>query len=83
MRCLLFHTDRSNEATVFHDGLDFVSVHEKLAQELRASLTASRQRQSLESQAEAVANAAAKSLHDRPALLVVCYFLKLDGRVVI
>ncbi|KAI0797979.1 hypothetical protein C8Q75DRAFT_801881 [Abortiporus biennis] len=55
----------------FHDGLDFVSVHETLIEELRAVLAGQRTRQSLEMQADTVVAAKARTLGDRKALLAV------------
>ncbi|EJD02313.1 uncharacterized protein FOMMEDRAFT_124682 [Fomitiporia mediterranea MF3/22] len=46
----------------FHDGLDYVSVHDKLIEELRAPLAGSKQRQSLENQADAIMKAVAPAL---------------------
>ena len=55
----------------FHDGLDFVSVHETLIQSLRTVLEAARGRQSLENQVEMIAKAKATSLIDRTSFLKV------------
>ncbi|KDQ60778.1 hypothetical protein JAAARDRAFT_190924 [Jaapia argillacea MUCL 33604] len=68
-----------NEASIdeavldsFHDGLDFVSVHQALLLEFRAALTSSsRSKQSLDAQVETMAKAHASNLHDRRALLKV------------
>ncbi|KAH8116942.1 Non-repetitive/WGA-negative nucleoporin C-terminal-domain-containing protein [Phellopilus nigrolimitatus] len=55
----------------FHDGLDYVSVHQKLIEELRATLAGSKARQSLEHQVDTVVKAVAPSLKARtyPAFL--------------
>ncbi|KAI5123360.1 hypothetical protein M0805_001781 [Coniferiporia weirii] len=55
----------------FHDGLDYVSVHQKLIGELRATLVGSKARQSLESQVDTVVKAIAPLLKGRslPAFL--------------
>ncbi|KAI0079884.1 hypothetical protein K474DRAFT_1696036 [Panus rudis PR-1116 ss-1] len=55
----------------FHDGLDFVSVHETLIDGLRASLAGVRTKQSLEQQIETIAKDQATSLTGRRALLSV------------
>jgi len=41
----------------FHDGLDFVSVHESLLQDLRSCLVAARTRQSLDAQLDTILKA--------------------------
>lgn len=51
----------------FHDGLDFVSVHETLIEELKAALVTSRSRQSLESQVDTIVRAKATRIGDRKA----------------
>ena len=58
-------------ALAFHDGLDFVSVHETLVQGLRTALESARGRQSLESQVEMIVKAKAASLIDRTSFLKV------------
>ena len=46
----------------FHDGLDYISVHKKLIDELRAPLAGSKIRQSLESQVDIITKTIAPSL---------------------
>lgn len=55
----------------FHDELNIISVHQHVIDELKASLTAARSKQSLESQVDAIAKANAARLTDRPAMLSV------------
>ncbi|KAK0469814.1 Non-repetitive/WGA-negative nucleoporin C-terminal-domain-containing protein [Desarmillaria tabescens] len=52
----------------FHDGLDFVSVHESLLEEFNAVLETLKGRQSLDSQTNAIIKQKASRLSDRPAL---------------
>ncbi|KAI0670336.1 Non-repetitive/WGA-negative nucleoporin C-terminal-domain-containing protein [Trametes maxima] len=52
----------------FHDGLDFVSVHETLIDDLKSALASARQRQSLEAQVETIATKKAGNLSSRRAL---------------
>jgi len=47
----------TNVLQAFHDGLDFVSVHESLLQDLRSCLVAARSRQSLDAQLDAILKA--------------------------
>ena len=51
----------------FHDGLDFVSVHETVTEDLKKVLASVRQRQSLEMQVETVAQKKATNLGNRRA----------------
>ena len=53
--------------TAFHDGLDFVSVHETVVEDLKKALASTRQRQSLEMQVEIVAQKKATNLGSRRA----------------
>lgn len=46
----------------FHNGLNFVSVHEGLVEEFRSVLVTSRTRQSLESQVDAIIKAKGRKL---------------------
>ncbi|KAF7796966.1 hypothetical protein EIP86_008154 [Pleurotus ostreatoroseus] len=55
----------------FHDGLDFVSVHERLLEELHSVLTSARSRQSLDVQAEAASKARASRLQNRKAFFSI------------
>ncbi|KAI0362165.1 hypothetical protein OH77DRAFT_1515456 [Trametes cingulata] len=59
----------------FHDGLDFVSVHEALIEDLKSALAGVRGRQSLESQVETIAQKKAGNLSNRRALYNVFKFL--------
>ncbi len=51
----------------FHDGLDFVSVHETIVEDMKNALAPVRQRQSLEMQVETVAQKKATNLGNRRA----------------
>ncbi|KAK0500496.1 hypothetical protein EDD18DRAFT_1307884 [Armillaria luteobubalina] len=55
----------------FHDGLDFISVHESLLEEFNAVLATLKGRQSLDSQTDAIIKQKATRLADRPALTQV------------
>ncbi|KAI0957243.1 hypothetical protein AcW1_005700 [Taiwanofungus camphoratus] len=57
-----------NVLDAFHDGLDFVSVHETLIDDLKSALVSVRARQSLEMQVETIAQSKASNLADRRAL---------------
>ncbi|KAI0374941.1 hypothetical protein BV20DRAFT_934524 [Pilatotrama ljubarskyi] len=59
----------------FHDGLDFVSVHETLIEDLKSALASVRGRQSLETQVETIAQKKAANLSNRRALYNVFKFL--------
>ena len=52
----------------FHDGLDFVSVHETLLADLKSALASVRSRQSLEMQVDMIAQKKATKLATRKAL---------------
>ena len=69
----------------FHDGLDFVSVHETLIEDLKSALASVRARQSLEMQVDTIAQKKAGNLSNRKALLNVrlVWLLPLDGCVLI
>lgn len=54
--------------SAFHDGLDFVSVHESLLENLRTALAALRGKQPLETQIETITQAKVSRLLDRVAL---------------
>ncbi|KAI0065375.1 hypothetical protein BV25DRAFT_1880143 [Artomyces pyxidatus] len=55
----------------FHDGLDFVSVHETLLNELKSALASIRGKQSLDKQVEAIWKEKASMLAGRPALSLI------------
>ncbi|KAJ3533367.1 hypothetical protein NM688_g7291 [Phlebia brevispora] len=55
----------------FHDGLDFVSVHENLLEELQSVLTSTRVRQSLETQVDSIARMKASRLQTRKAFFAI------------
>ncbi|KAI0341587.1 hypothetical protein BDW22DRAFT_1358408 [Trametopsis cervina] len=55
----------------FHDGLDFVSVHEALTEELKTALVNVRARQSLDAQVDIIARAKASRISDRRALFSI------------
>ncbi|CDO69523.1 hypothetical protein BN946_scf184785.g28 [Trametes cinnabarina] len=59
----------------FHDGLDFVSVHETLIDDLKTALASVRSRQSLEMQVETIAQKKAGNLSNRKALQIVFKYL--------
>lgn len=61
----------------FHDGLDYISVHQKLLDEFKESLKSARPKQSLESKVEAIAKANTSS-DDRPALRAVSILCSMD-----
>lgn len=65
--------------TAFHDGLDFVSVHEALVAELKTALATVRARQSIDQQVDTIARAKASRISDRRALFSVSciYSLRL------
>jgi len=52
----------------FHDGLDFVSVHANLLEDLKSALASIRAKQSLEQQVDAITKAKASKLFGRRAL---------------
>lgn len=64
----LVDSEKSSSSTAqstldaFHDGLDYISVHKKLIDELRAPLAGSKIRQSLESQVDIITKTIAPSL---------------------
>ena len=55
----------------FHDGLDFVSVHEALTEELKSALASVRDRQSLDRQIETILQQKASAIADRKILPLV------------
>lgn len=57
----------------FHDGLDFVSVHEALTEELRSTLASVRDRQSLDRQVETILQQKASVIADRKMLPLVSF----------
>ncbi|KAH9946079.1 uncharacterized protein BXZ73DRAFT_86275 [Epithele typhae] len=59
----------------FHDGLDFVSVHETLITDLKSALVNIRGRQSLEQQIESIAKEKASNLSTRKAFYNVFKYL--------
>ncbi|KAI0636924.1 Non-repetitive/WGA-negative nucleoporin C-terminal-domain-containing protein [Trametes polyzona] len=58
----------------FHDGLDFVSVHETLIEDLKSALASVRSRQSLEMQVETITQKRAGNLSNRKGLYNVFKF---------
>ncbi|THG99186.1 hypothetical protein EW026_g3129 [Hermanssonia centrifuga] len=60
-----------NVLDAFHDGLDFVSVHERLIDELRTALASVRIRQSIDMQVDTITKTKASRLSDRRALYAV------------
>lgn len=66
----------------FHDGLDFVSVHETLIEDLKSALASVRARQSLEMQVETIAQQKAANLSaNRKAFYNVSKALRLRATV--
>jgi nuclear pore complex protein Nup133 len=55
----------------FHDGLDFVSVHEALTEELKSALASVRDRQSLDRQIETILQQKASAVADKKSLPLV------------
>ena len=55
----------------FHDGLDFVSVHEALTEELKSALASVRDRQSLDRQVETILQQKASAIADKKVLPLV------------
>ncbi|TFY77168.1 hypothetical protein EWM64_g6840, partial [Hericium alpestre] len=55
----------------FHDGLDFVSVHETLVDQLKSALASIRVKQSLDAQVDTIFKAKASRLADRPSLTLI------------
>jgi len=56
-----------NFAQAFHDGLDFVSVHEGLLQEVRSTLSSARGRQPLDAQLDTILKAKGSKVFGKPA----------------
>lgn len=57
--------------SAFHDGLDFVSVHELLAEELKSALVSVRGKQSLDRQVETILHQKASVLMDKKVFPLV------------
>lgn len=57
----------------FHDGLDFVSVHEALTEELKSALASVRDRQSLDRQVETILQQNASAIADKKVLPLVSF----------
>lgn len=55
----------------FHDGLDFVSVHETLTEELKSALASVRDRQSLDRQVETILQHKASAIANKKVLPLV------------
>lgn len=62
------HSIDQSVVDAFHDGLDFVSVHETLIDDLKSALASVRSRQSLEMQVDTIVKTKASTLEDRKAL---------------
>ena len=62
-----------NGSSAFHDGLDFVSVHETLLGNFKTALASLRGKQPLETQIETITQAKVSRLLDRAALQNVCF----------
>lgn len=56
---------------VFHDGLDFVSVHEALTEELKSALSSVRDKQSLDRQVETILQQKASAIAGKKTLSLV------------
>jgi nuclear pore complex protein Nup133 len=63
--------DDESMLDAFHDGLDFVSVHEALTEELKSALASVRDRQSLDRQVETILHQKASAIADRKILPLV------------
>lgn len=63
--------DEENILESFHDGLDFVSVHEALVAELKEALSPVRGKQSIDVQAETILKAKASKLGNKRSLPLV------------
>jgi nuclear pore complex protein Nup133 len=63
------------ELEAFHYDLDFVSVHENIIAEMKLVLKNVRTKQSLDAQADGIAQKKATKLKAMPALFDVCGFL--------
>lgn len=61
-------------SAAFHDGLDFVSVHENLLEDLRTALANIRAKQSVDAQVDTITKTKASRLGERRALQNVSYF---------
>ena len=61
----------TNPHIAFHDGLDFVSVHETLIEELKSALASVRERQSLDRQVETILQQKASAIADKKTLPLV------------
>ena len=61
----------TNLHIAFHDGLDFVSVHETLIEELKSALASVRERQSLDRQVETILQQKASAIADKKTLPLV------------
>ena len=57
----------------FRDGLDFVSVHEALTEELKSALASVRDRQSLDRQVETILQQKASTIADKKVLPLVSF----------
>lgn len=68
MRSYCFLPKLRSIPAAFHDGLDFISVHEALIDELRSALVSVRVRQPVEMQVDTIVKAKASELSDRKAL---------------
>jgi nuclear pore complex protein Nup133 len=55
----------------FHDGLDFVSVHEGLLDEIRSVLVQARSRQSIDGQLDTIVKAKGEKIMGKQAFLHV------------
>jgi len=55
----------------FHDGLDFISVHEELTAELKSALASVRSKQSLDRQVETILQQKASAIVDRKVLPLI------------
>lgn len=57
--------------SAFHDGLDFVSVHESLVEELKSALVSVRGKQSLDRQVESILHQKASAIIDKKVFPLV------------
>ncbi|SRR6266702_3887199 len=71
----------TNSCLAFHDGLDFVSVHEALTEELKSALVSVRDRQSFDRQIETILQQKASAIADKKILPLVSFPPPRNSRV--
>ena len=63
----------THSCLAFHDGLDFVSVHEALTEDLKSALASVRDRQSLDRQIETILQQKASAIAEKKSLPLVSF----------